>query len=125
MTTPFDPSTGKVSGNITPVAAEVGFQPSTYWAAFTVSLNGTLVYNTGVGAAQSVLTWMDRSGKESGHIGEPGVMANPSLSPDGRRVAMDVTDLKANNVDVWLMSTSGASNARFTFDQTEEVTGAW
>jgi Tol biopolymer transport system component len=52
-------------------------------------------------------------------------MANPSLSPDGRRVAMDVTDLKANNVDVWLMSTSGASNARFTFDQTEEVTGAW
>jgi eukaryotic-like serine/threonine-protein kinase len=125
VTTPFDPSTGNVSGNLTPVAGEVGFQPSTYWAAFTVSLNGTLVYNTGVGAAQSVLTWMDRSGKESGHIGEPGVMANPSLSPDGHRVAMDVTDLKANNVDVWLMSTSGASNARFTFEPTEEVSGAW
>ena len=121
----FDPSTGKVSGNITPVAKQVGFQPSTYWAAIAVSTNGTLIYNTGVGAAMSVLTWMDRSGKELSRIGDPGVMANPSLSPDGTRVAVDVADLKANNVDVWLMSTNGASNARFTFDPAEEVTGVW
>jgi eukaryotic-like serine/threonine-protein kinase len=103
----------------------VGFQPSTYWAAIAVSTNGTLIYNTGVGAALSVLTWMDRSGKELSRIGDPGVMANPSLSPDGTRVAVDVADLKANNVDVWLMSTNGASNARFTFDPAEEVTGVW
>jgi eukaryotic-like serine/threonine-protein kinase len=28
-------------------------------------------------------------------------------------------------VDLWLMSTNGASNARFTFDPAEEVTGVW
>jgi hypothetical protein len=78
-----------------------------------------------VGAAQSVLTWIDRSGKELARIGGTAVMANPTLSPDGSRVALDVSDQKANNVDVWIESTTGAGNARFTFDPAEEVVGVW
>jgi len=107
------------------VANIVGFQPSTYWAAFAVAQNGTLIYNTGVGAAQSALTWMDRSGKELGRVGDPGVMANPTLSPDGTLVAVDISDQKANNVDIWTESTTGAANSRFTFDPSEEVVGVW
>jgi hypothetical protein len=121
----FDPSAGTVSGSTSVVANAVGFQPSTYWAAFTVAQNGTLTYNTGAGAAQSALTWMDRSGKELGRIGDPGVMANPTLSPDGSRVAVDISDQKANNVDIWIESTTGAANSRFTFDPSEEVVGVW
>ncbi len=121
----FDKSSAKVSGTTTAVASAVGFQPSTYWAAIAVSGNGTLIYNTGVGAALSVLTWMDRSGKELGRIGEPAIMANPTLSPDGSRVAVDIADLKANNVDIWLESTNGSGNTRFTFDPAEEVAGVW
>jgi Tol biopolymer transport system component len=121
----FDPSAGRVSGSASVVANAVGFQPSTYWAAFAVAQTGTLIYNTGVGAAQSALTWMDRSGKELGRISDPGVMANPTLSPDGTRVAVDVTDQKANNVDIWIESTTGAANSRFTFDPSEEVVGVW
>lgn len=79
----FDTSAATVSGSATVIANAVGFQPSTYWTAFAVARNGTLVYNTGVGAAQSALTWMDRSGKEVGRIGEPAIMDNPTrvLSP--------------------------------------------
>ena len=122
---PFDPATGTVSGSATMVANVVGHQPSTYWTALTVSQNGTLIYNTGVGAAQSALTWMDRSGKELGRIGEPAIMDNPTLSPDGTRVAVDISDQKANNVDIWIESTTGATNSRFTFDPAEEVVGVW
>jgi hypothetical protein len=125
MSIPFDPSKGTVHGSPTVVASAVGSQPSTYWTAFAVSPNGTLIYNTSVGAAQSALTWMDRSGKELGHIGEPGVMANPTLSPDGSRVAVDISDEKANNVDIWIESSRGAGNSRFTFDPSEEVVGVW
>ena len=125
VTVPFDPSAGTVSGRPTVVAAAVGFQPSTYWTAFDVAENGTLIYNTAVGAAESALTWMDRSGKELGHIGDPAIMANPMLSPDGSRVAVDISDPKANNVDVWIEGTSGAANTRFTFDPAEEVVGVW
>jgi eukaryotic-like serine/threonine-protein kinase len=121
----FDPSAGTVSGSTAVVANVVGFQPSTYWAAFAVGQNGTLICNTGVGAAQSALTWMDRSGKELGRIGGSGVMANPTLSPDGSRVAVDISDQKANNVDIWIESTTGAGNSRFTFDPSEEVVGVW
>ena len=66
-----------------------------------------------------------RSGKELGRIGDPGVMANPTLSPDGSRVAVDISDQKANNVDIWIESTTGAANSRFTFDPSEEVVGVW
>ena len=121
----FDASSGQVAGNVVSLANQVGYQPSTYWAAIAVSANGTVIYNTGVGAALSVLTWVDRSGKELGKIGQPGIMANPTLSPDGNRVAVDITDTKANNVDVWQLSTNGAGNARFTFDPAEEVCGVW
>jgi eukaryotic-like serine/threonine-protein kinase len=121
----FDASAATVSGSPAVVANVVGFQPSTYWSAFTVAQNGTLIYNTEVGAAQSVLTWMDRSGKELGRVGDPAVVANPTLSPDGSRVAVDISDEKANNVDVWIQSTAGAGNSRFTFDPSEEVVGVW
>jgi serine/threonine protein kinase len=125
VSVPFDPSSGAVSGSTSVIASGVGFQPATYWAAFDVAEDGTLVYNTDVGAAQSVLTWMDRSGKELGHIGEPAVIANPTLSPDGSRVAVDISDLKANNVDIWIESTTGAGNTRFTFDPSEDTVGVW
>ncbi len=125
VSVPFDVSAAKVSGRTTAIANAVGFQPSTYWAALAVSGNGTVIYNTGVGAALSVLTWMDRSGKELGRIGDPAILANPTLSPDDSRVAVDITDLKSSNVDVWLESTKGAGNSRFTFDPVEEVVGVW
>jgi len=122
---PFDARSGTTSGTPAVIANAVGVQPSTFWAALAVSENGTLIYNTGVGAVLSVLTWMDRSGKELGRIGEPGVIANPMLSPDGSRVVVDIADLKANNVDLWLQSTNGGGNTRFTFDPAEEVDGLW
>ena len=121
----FDASAGAVSGSTTVLANVVGFQPSTYWSAFAVAQNGTLIYNADVGAAQSALTWMDRSGKELGRVGDPAIMANPTLSPDGTRVALDISDQKANNVDIWIESTTGAGNSRFTFDPAEEVVAVW
>ena len=125
VSVPFDPSKAVVSGSATVVVSAVGFQPSTYWGAFSIGQNGTLVYNTNTGAVLSVLTWMDRSGKELGRVGEPMVIANPTISPDGRRVAVDISDQKANNVDVWLLSLTQAGNSRFTFDPTEEVVAVW
>jgi serine/threonine protein kinase len=121
----LDQGARTVSGSPAVVANLVGFQPSTYWTAFTVSQNGTLIYNTDVGAAQSALTWVDRSGKDLGRIGTPNIMANPTLSPDGSRIAVDISDEKANNVDIWIESAIGSSNSRFTFEPSEEVVAVW
>jgi Tol biopolymer transport system component len=125
VTAPFDVSRATVSGEPRVLASSVGFQPSLYWGAFAASESGTVVYNGSTYAASSALVWLDRSGKELGRVGHPGVLANPSISPDGDRVAVDMTDEKASNVDVWIESLQGGTDARFTFDPSEEVIGVW
>ncbi len=125
MAVSFDPAHATVSGEPRVVAEGVAFQPSTYWGAFTVGGNGTVVYNSSSAASLSVLIWFDRTGKELGQVGQPGVMANPSISPDGNRAAVDIADLRANNVDVWLEDLRHDASSRFTFDPSEEVAGVW
>jgi Tol biopolymer transport system component len=121
----FDVSKGTTSGEARIVAEGVSFYTSTYWGAFSVGENGTVIYNTSSGGSRSVLTWVDRGGKELGRVGEPGVYANPNLSPDGTRVAVDETDVKANNVDIWIKDLRHNTESRFTFDPAEDVAGIW
>jgi serine/threonine protein kinase len=123
--TPFDPAKRTVGNDSEVVTDQVGYQPSISWGTFSVSENGTIVYNATLGATLSVLTWYDRAGKEVGHVGDIGVVANPTLSPDGSRVAIDIADAKANNVNVWLGDLNRGTNSRFTFDTTEDVGGVW
>jgi serine/threonine protein kinase len=122
---PFDSDKGMITGNATEIANYVSVQPSTYYAALTASANGTLVYSTTPGAALSVLTWMDRSGKVLSSLGGPAVQCNPAISPDESRIAVDISDQKASNVDIWLENVNGAGSSRFTFDPAEEVVGVW
>jgi eukaryotic-like serine/threonine-protein kinase len=122
---PVDISKGTTPGEPQVVADQVGFQPATYWGAFSVAENGTVVYNPTVGAALSLLTWYDRAGKELGHVGDVGVLANPTLSPDNSRVAVDIADVRANNINVWLTDLKHATSSRFTFGQAEDVAGTW
>jgi Tol biopolymer transport system component len=121
----FDPSNATVSGGADVIAGLVGFQPSILWAALTAAQNGTVVYNTSSGAPTSVLTWIDRSGKEIGRLGLPGIMANPAISPDGSRVALDISDKKANTVEVWIERIDGSASTRFTFGGFDDVVPVW
>ena len=121
----FDMSKGAVSGEPRVIAETIANQPSIIWSAFSAAYNGNLIYSATAQSTLSALTWVDRSGKELGRVGDPGTLANPILSPDGKRVAVDVADSKGSNVDIWLESVSGDSNTRFTFGPTEEVIGVW
>lgn len=125
VATKLDVARGRVADEKGLIGEGIGFQTSTYWGAFAASENGTVVYNTSAGATMSALTWFDRAGKELGRLGEPGVLANPSLSPDDQLVAVDRTDTKASNVDVWINDVKRGTASRFTFDPAEEVTPVW
>jgi len=107
------------------VAPRVGRNPSTFWGAFAAADNGTVVYHLGSGATLSQLTWYNRGGKETGKVGDAGIMANPSLSPDAQRVAVDVADPKDRNIDVWIHDLPAHTYTRFTFDPSEETSAIW
>src|SRR5258708_18868447 len=67
----------------------------------TVSAAGTLVYRTRP-QKENWLVWVDRQGKVLGAIGQPqAVIRNPSISPDGQRVAADGAD-PHGGFDVWI-----------------------
>ncbi|MGC2110807.1 MAG: protein kinase [Candidatus Korobacteraceae bacterium] len=122
---PLDVENAKVLGKPKMVSSQVGRHPSTYWGAFTVAVNGTVVFHQGTGSTLSQLTWYDRPGKELGRTGDPGILANPGISPDGHRIVFDVADPKARNIDVWIHDVSHNASTRFTFDPAEETTGVW
>jgi eukaryotic-like serine/threonine-protein kinase len=111
----FDVKSLQLSGDPFPVAEDVHFFPQTFFAPFSVSQNQVLVYQTRAAAGGlSQLVWFDRSGKPLGTLGSSAFQANPRISPDGKRVALDVTDPRTGNIDVWIYETIGTIATRFT-----------
>jgi eukaryotic-like serine/threonine-protein kinase len=80
--------------------------------AVSVSAGGMVAYRAG-GTTRRQLTWFDRSGKTLGVLGDPDDkgLSSPSLSPDGRRVAVYRTE--QGNADIWVLD--GTHTDRLTF----------
>ena len=86
----FDLSRLELTGLELPVARNIQYDTFFQDAAFTASAKRILVYApTGTGV-NSELTWMDRSGNALGVLGEPDQFEAQSISPDGKRVVVDV-----------------------------------
>jgi eukaryotic-like serine/threonine-protein kinase len=95
---PFDAASLKKTGEPFQAIAD-GMSP-------TVSSAGTLVYRTRP-QKENRLVWVDRQGKVLGAIGQPqAVIRNPSVSPDGQRVAADGADANSG-FDVWIHDPRG------------------
>ena len=123
MAQAFDVGQFQLKGDSFPVAEQVGFDLSTFQTYFSVSQNGVLAYSAATGG-KTQLTWIDRSGKELGLVGQPGNYIRPSLSPDGKRVAVDGSDLQGNR-DVWLIDLANGNPTRFTFDPGQDLFAVW
>jgi serine/threonine-protein kinase len=108
----MDPRKLELTGAATPVAEGVTY--STYGGAqFDVARNGTLVLRKG-GEQKGALLWLDRSGKGSPAL--PGAREYPStmeFSPDGKRLAMVVSE--GGNADVWVYEWERDVMTRLTF----------
>jgi serine/threonine-protein kinase len=70
-------------------------------AQFGFSAAGTLVYRIGGPAGRLVsVQWVDRQGNAQPLLAKPGFYERPSLSPDGERLAMEITDGSVS--DIWI-----------------------
>ena len=122
---PFDAGKLRITGEPFPVAEKIQFFPQTFNALFSVSENGLLVYETESASVLSRLRWLDRSGQEIGSLGTEGDLANPRLSPDGTRVALDITDHETGNIDIWIYQSSGGVATRVTSDPAIDSAPIW
>ena len=90
--------------------------------ALSAASDGTIFYRTGYGRGRQ-LVWVDRSGRLIERAGEPYDGFNPSLSPDGRRVAMQRT--VNGNTDIWILELGRHLFTRFTTRETLENFPIW
>jgi serine/threonine protein kinase len=121
---PFDPKSLRFTEDAFPVAEGVQYFATFAQAVFSASNQGLLAYQAGKTGGRTQLTWLDRAGKSAGTVGEPGYLATPRLSNDGKRVAVRVLDAQAVG-DIWIYDLERNTQTRFTFDPSDDFGPLW
>jgi len=117
---PFDLEKLETRGTAVPVLDDVAYPPSIGIGDFHFSPapsgHGTLIYRRSSGGAASgmmTLQWLDSNGKKEPLQAKPGVYQSLSLSPDGKRIALTVTE--GGNEDVWVYDPQRDAMTRLSF----------
>jgi len=121
----FDPDSLTVSGGAVPLVQEVRRDPAsqTGHANYSVSEDGTLIYVRGnLAVLERSLVWVDRTGRETAVSAPPRTYTNPSISPDGTKVALDVRD---QDFDIWTWDLARETLTRLTFDPGQDEFPVW
>ncbi len=106
----FDASSGKVSGDSIPIVDKVASDEITALSVFSVSTQGTLIYQLGTGSNGDRHVWMDASGKELSQLSEPIVYGPTRISPDGSRIATPVIS-QFGNSPLWIWDLAGGTRS--------------
>jgi Tol biopolymer transport system component len=120
----FDARRLVTSGEPVPLATNVSsFSYVPNWGYFGASGNGRLAWLSG-GSLQSRLQWLDRKGGRLGELGEPGRYGQLALSPDNKRVVVEV-EAEDHSFDLWLIDVGRNVASRLTTDPADERDPVW
>jgi len=111
MAAPFDPSRLKLTG--TPVAIQDGLGSGVRLPQYAFSNTGWLVYEPGGDTDSQLRTfaWVDHKGVSQELAAPPRRYQFPRLSPEGRRIAVQVV---ADKSDIWIYDLSRDTLTRLT-----------
>jgi Tol biopolymer transport system component len=114
---PFDAAKLATSGHPTPIAENVVLGIGNT-GSFDVSRTGTLIY---FAAPQRRLqiAWVDRQARLTPLPLPPGRYGDPALSPDGRQIALAVTDETGQNI--WVYDLERGTFGKRTFEGDNEL----
>jgi Tol biopolymer transport system component len=100
----------RIAGQPVQLATGVRITPGGF-PAFAASRSGVLVF---IGAQPAELMLVDRAGRSRPLTAERRRFHSPRVSPDGRLIAVDVTE--ASTRDVWLLDRRDSTFTRFSFE---------
>ncbi|HVP44535.1 MAG TPA: protein kinase [Terriglobales bacterium] len=121
MSQKFDPTTGELSGEATPLADQVLWDAGIWRAVFDVSENGIAIHEPGTVAASTRLAWMDRAGKQLSTLDVPTGFQTQSISPDGRYLAVQGNP----STDLWIYDLERGVHSRLTFEPMSRQFPIW
>jgi serine/threonine-protein kinase len=123
MAVPFDPERLAVTGAAVPMVEGVLQSTTDGDAQYSFSAGGSLAYVPGgAQSAQSKLVWVNRNGAEQPLAAPEHAYINPRISPDGRRVAVGITEQERQ---VWLYDVSRGTLTRLTFQGNNNLVPFW
>jgi Tol biopolymer transport system component/predicted Ser/Thr protein kinase len=123
MAIPFDPQRLTATGEAVPVVEGVLQSLSTGAAQYSISATGSLVYIQGrIQSGQRNLVWVSRNGEEQPLATPAHAYQFPRLSPDGRRVAVNIVD---QETQIWLYDLSRETLSRLTFEGSVNQNSIW
>jgi serine/threonine protein kinase/Tol biopolymer transport system component len=125
MARPFNPRSLEFTGEAVPVAEHVALNGSVSRPIFSVSENGSLVYESGETAGNWNLEWVTREGKPAGAVAQSDRYFYPALSPDGTRLAVDLFNGPQGTQDIWIFDLARGTRTRLTFGTTSQLSPAW
>jgi Tol biopolymer transport system component/predicted Ser/Thr protein kinase len=120
MAVPFDRDRLDVTGTPRAVVDGIQYDPASGATQYGVAGNGTLVYQGGT-APGTRLMWADTQGVVPAFPTEQ-VYYDPRVSPDGRRVAVEVLD---DGDDVWVLDLDRGTQTKISLGAEEDETPAW
>jgi len=121
---PFDRKRLEVIGQTTPAVEGVASNPDNGGAQFSFSDSGTFVYVAGSAVSSDVsIYWMDAAGKFTPLREIPGNYNDPAISPDGKRLAMEITN--GNRTDIWVYEWERDTLTRLTFKGDSNIRPVW
>ena len=120
----FDPRTGRVSGDVIPLADAVRAATLNGRATYSVSDNGILVFRGGLISLLTRVEWYDRSGKPLEEVLSWGENRDIGLSPDGRRLAFHRHE-ETDGGGVWIKDLTRGTVSRLTFDASHNFGALW
>jgi Tol biopolymer transport system component len=91
------------------------------------SPSGVLAFITERAGRAGQLTWFDRAGRAERAIKPTGdgEYLNPSISPDGDRVAVNLMDPHTGNWDIWIVNAASGMAAKLTSEDAVDSDAIW
>ena len=111
----FNTRSFETAGPPVPIAEHIAINTPTNHPIFSASNNGMLVYQTGSAQGGWRLLWFTREGKRDRSVGDVDPYFDPTISPDGTRVAAGVLSRQGGTGDVWIFDLSRNTKTRLTF----------
>jgi serine/threonine protein kinase/Tol biopolymer transport system component len=106
--------------------ADVGWSSYSMSGGYSASQSGNLVYQRGTGVfGDTELVTVDRSGRQLSVIGSLAEYYSPAVSHDGRRVAVDITDIQKTQGDVWVFDIERGTRTRLAAGPIDESRPVW
>jgi Tol biopolymer transport system component len=93
-------------------------------ANFSVSRDGRVVVAQRM-SMPTQLVWRDRAGHDLGHIGTPQRYRKFRLSPDGARLALEITEAGAQQSNIWIHDVVRGIGSRLTSTRHGATSAVW